>query len=230
MTKNLELWNKVARPPKEALKTIKGGRLSGMTDVNPQWRLKVMTEQFGPCGNGWTYTIDKLWTEPGPAETVMAFALVSVKVGTAAPVQGVGGSMMVAKETGGLRANDEAYKMAVTDALSTSLKTLGVAADIYAGLWDGSKYLDAPNNGAPAGSARAVTEDAFKSLPKERQEMITDTATQVVDALNEGRDFDGYALCESLDTEGKLAIWSLFNAEQRRRIKAAKNMETATQA
>jgi len=30
--------------------------------------------------------------------------------------------------------------MAVTDALSVALKMLGVAADIYLGRWDGSKY------------------------------------------------------------------------------------------
>ena len=32
--------------------------------------------------------------------------------------------------------------MAVTDAFSTALKMLGVAADIYAGRWDGSKYKE----------------------------------------------------------------------------------------
>ena len=36
--------------------------------------------------------------------------------------------------------------MAVTDAFSTSLKMIGVAADIYAGRWDGSKYNEQPQN------------------------------------------------------------------------------------
>ena len=30
--------------------------------------------------------------------------------------------------------------MAITHALSTAMKMLGMAADIYAGMWDGSKY------------------------------------------------------------------------------------------
>ena len=34
--------------------------------------------------------------------------------------------------------------MAVTDAFSTALKMIGVAADIYADKWDGSKYKDEP--------------------------------------------------------------------------------------
>ena len=50
---NLELWEKVRACPKEAQKEIKGGRLSGMTDINPVWRMKTLTEQYGPCGIGW---------------------------------------------------------------------------------------------------------------------------------------------------------------------------------
>lgn len=140
-TENLTAWDALARPPAEALKTIKGGRLQGMTDVNPQWRYKAMTAQFGPCGDGWTYEIKKLWTEPGVRGEVLAFAKVVVRVG-GEEIPGIGGSKLIAEEKDGLRSNDEAYKMAVTDALSVALKMLGVAADIYAGMWDGSKYRD----------------------------------------------------------------------------------------
>lgn len=140
---HLEIWQKVARPPKEALKQITGGRLSGKTDISPQWRYKVMTELYGPCGTGWGYSIEKLWTEPGPGGEVMAFAQVTLWYGAnGASIPGVGGAALVAQEKNGMHGNDEAYKMAVTDALSVAMKCLGVAADIYAGLWDGSKYKD----------------------------------------------------------------------------------------
>lgn len=143
---NMERWEAMARPPVTALKQIKGGRLSGMTDVNPQWRYQAMTEQFGMIGVGWKYAIDKLWTEQGTDGEVLAFAQVSlmVKVGEAwsEPIVGVGGNHLVTKEKAGLRNNDECWKMAVTDALSVALKMLGVAADIYAGRWDGSKFRD----------------------------------------------------------------------------------------
>ena len=140
---NLEIWNKVCRPPATALKQIKGGRLSGMTDISPQWRYKAMTEVFGPCGLGWSYEIVKTWTDQGPAGELMVFAHVHLNVkGYTYPIPGVGGSALIAKETAGLRANDEAYKMAITDALSVAMKQLGVGADIYMGMWDGSKYKD----------------------------------------------------------------------------------------
>jgi hypothetical protein len=154
MSDNMAIWNKFSRPPKEALREIKAGRLSGMTDVNPQWRLEAMTETFGPVGIGWTYTIEKLWYEPVNEGQTLAFALVNVKVnygGTwSEAIPGIGGSMLVTKEKSGLHASDEGYKMAVTDALSVALKALGVGADIYRGRWDGSKYKNTPQESKPA--------------------------------------------------------------------------------
>ena len=145
---NMEIWNALKAPPASALKKIGGGRLKGMTDINPQWRYQAMTEQFGPCGEGWKYEIVKLWSEPGSQDQIFCFAeinlFVSIEEKWSEPIPGIGGSMLVTKESGGLHSSDEGYKMAVTDALSVALKMLGVAADIYAGKWDGSKYRDKP--------------------------------------------------------------------------------------
>ena len=164
VTANMDIWNALKRPPASALKKISGGRLSGMTDISPQWRYQIMTERFGPVGVGWKYTIDKIWTEQGSDTQVCAFAQVSLYYITTPdvadlwsdPIPGVGGSMLVAKETSKMHTSDEAFKMAITDALGTAMKTLGVAADIYAGLWDGSKYKDTPQSQSKAPAARTV--------------------------------------------------------------------------
>ncbi len=142
---DLELWDKLKTPPPEALKKIKAGRLKGMSDISPQWRYKIMTKVFGPCGIGWKFTVDKMWTEPGSEGQSFAFVLVSIMYKNlqewSLPVQGVGGSMLIAKERAGLHCSDEAFKMATTDAIGTALKMIGVAADVYEGLCD-SKYKD----------------------------------------------------------------------------------------
>lgn len=149
----ISIYESLARPPKEALKEIEGGKLKGMTDINPQWRYKVMTEKFGLVGVGWKYEVQKLWTEQGAKGEVLAFAQVAVFVKEneqwGEPIIGVGGSKLVAIGKGEIGSNDEGYKMAVTDALGTALKMLGVAADIYAGRWDGSKYRDTPDQLPP---------------------------------------------------------------------------------
>ena len=135
MSDNMTLYNAVRTPPPEALKAITGGRLKGMTDINPMWRIKTMTEQFGPCGDGWWYTIDNLWTEAGAGGEIAAFARISlyyrIDGEVVQPVPGIGGSMLVSKEKSGLYTDDEAYKKAITDALGVACKALGVAADVY---------------------------------------------------------------------------------------------------
>jgi hypothetical protein len=146
MEENMKLWNALKQPPKTALRQITGGRLKGKTDINPQWRYAALTERFGPCGIGWKYEIQRLWIEAGDKGQVLAFAEIALYIKMedrwSEPIPGIGGSMLITMEKSGLYSSDEAYKMAVTDALSVAMKVLGVGADVYAGLWDGSKYLD----------------------------------------------------------------------------------------
>jgi len=144
---NMKTWNAVKQPPKSALREIQAGRLKGKSDINPQWRLEALTSLFGPCGVGWGYTIDRLWTEQGAGVEVMAFALVTLwyaegDTGATGKVPGIGGSMLTAQESKGPYNSDEAFKMAVTDALSVACKALGFGADVYHGRWDGTKYRD----------------------------------------------------------------------------------------
>lgn len=153
MEQNKRIWDKLKSPPPSALKKITGGRLKGKSDISPQWRYEIMTEVFGACGTGWIFNVERLWTEPGADGEVFAFAQVDVKYKDGEewsnPVQGIGGSMLVEKESKGLHSNDEAFKMAVTDAVGTALKMIGVAADVYAGKCDG-KY---PTSGPKAEDA-----------------------------------------------------------------------------
>lgn len=146
--KSIDIYESLSRPPKDALREIQAGKLKGKTDINPQWRYTAMTEKFGLVGIGWKYEVQKLWTEAGAGNEKLAFAQVAVfvKDGDAwsEPIVGIGGSKLVQFEKGAYVSNDEGYKMAVTDAFSTALKMLGVAADIYAGRWDGTKYNDEP--------------------------------------------------------------------------------------
>ena len=148
---NLDLWNKIKAVPKEAQKEIKGGRLSGMTDISPMWRYLELTKNFGHCGVGWKYTIDKQWSEEGSGGQVAVFANISLFVkhegDWSDAIPGTGGSMFVAAEKAGPHTSDECYKMAVTDAISVACKVLGMGADIY--WFAGSKYSDAPAQAEP---------------------------------------------------------------------------------
>lgn len=137
---NLELYNAVRSVPPEAMKQIAAGRLKGMTDINPMWRIKVLTDRFGPCGIGWKYEITSQHLEKGANDEIAAFVDINLYYKNdgewSDPIPGTGGSMFVASERSGLHTSDECYKMALTDAISVAAKALGVAADVY---WDKDK-------------------------------------------------------------------------------------------
>ncbi len=141
---NLEIYKKASDVPAEAQKPIKGGKLKGMTDINPMWRIKTLTELFGPCGIGWYTQIQERWVERDADESVawVKVALFIKLPGAdtwSMPIEGVGGSKQYGKGQGDGVVNDEAFKMAETDAISVACKKLGFGAKIY---WekDTTKY------------------------------------------------------------------------------------------
>ncbi len=140
---NLEIYNKVKDVPKNAQKNINAGRLKGMTDINPQWRIEKLTEIFGPAGIGWYTKETKREFVQGANDEMMCFVDIELYVKIdgewSMPIYGTGGSTFIAKEKNGLYTSDEVVKMAYTDAISVACKQLGFGADIYWNKTD-SKY------------------------------------------------------------------------------------------
>jgi len=161
---NLELYDKVRTVPETAKKPISGGRLNGKTDINPMWRIKVLTEQFGVCGIGWKYKIVDERMSTGTNDEIAAFVdidlFIKVDGQWSDAIPGTGGSMFVSKEKGGLYTSDECYKMALTDALSVACKALGVGADVYFDK-DASKY------DKPAETPQTISKAQIMELTKE---------------------------------------------------------------
>ena len=145
---NKLIYEKVETVPDEAQKQIKGGRLNGMTDIKPMWRIEKLTEVFGPCGLGWYAPITNREIIEGANNEKIAIVDINLFVNYKAPygleedlwsepITGTGGSSFVAKEKNGLYTSDECFKMAYTDALSVACKSLGMGAKVY---WGDSKY------------------------------------------------------------------------------------------
>ncbi len=156
---NMDIYEHVRQCPQDALKPIQAGRLKGKSDINPMWRIKMLTQLFGAVGIGWYYTIDKQWME-ACGDEIAAFVNISLYIRVnnewSKPIQGTGGSMFAAKEKNGIYVSDEGYKMALTDAISVACKALGFAADVY---WntDSTKYQQ-PR--APKAQAQAQPQQA----------------------------------------------------------------------
>lgn len=172
-THNLHYYEMFRNVPDEAKKTINAGKLKGFTDINPMWRIKKLTEAFGPCGYGWYIEDASFWSESHANETA-AFCKVILRVkwndtdNWSAPIIGIGGSKLAGKGVGdGL--NDEAYKMAYTDAISIACKNLGMGADVYFEK-DRTKYNSYVDSTTPKTEQAPPT----TSAPKEKEKQTMD--------------------------------------------------------
>ena len=134
-THNLRYYVPSMDVPKEAQKSFTNGRFNG-TDINPMWRIKKLTELFGPAGIGWYTEVISEKLEPIDKDNVLALVDINLYVKEngewSKPIFGTGGNTFVAKG----RISDEGFKMAYTDALSVACKALGIGAKIY---WDADK-------------------------------------------------------------------------------------------
>lgn len=144
---NLSIYNKVRAVPAEAQKSFSNGSFTG-TDINPMWRIKKLTETFGPAGIGWYTEVLEHWEEAigGEVMTHVAINLYIKHDGEwSKPIYGVGGNKSLQvfptknDQPAKVKVSDEGYKMAYTDAISVAAKALGIGADIY---WqnDPTKY------------------------------------------------------------------------------------------
>lgn len=144
-SENLKIWEKYKSVPDSAMKGFDNGKFKG-TDINTMWRIKSLTEQFGICGIGWYFTIKRTWVENTPNGEQFAFAeielFVKVNGQWSMPISGNGGNKLTrVKKDGEVSTSDEAFKMAVTDALGVACRNLGFGADVY---WanDRTKYTE----------------------------------------------------------------------------------------
>ena len=216
---NMRFYGQVQDTPKEAQKSFNNGRFSG-TDINPMWRIKKLTELFGPCGTGWwTQNVKYNFVNSPDTKEIAVFCeleLVYVDPETSTeskPVYGVGGNTFVAARSKGLQASDEAMKMAYTDALSIACKALGFSHDIYYQA-DRTKYTAADisnetnnaekkndnNNEHFAEEFQAVTSRIQKGITKitanmdkaEKDKFTQDVVVKHIGAVN-------YMTCKDMD-------------------------------
>jgi hypothetical protein len=207
---NMTIYDACRSVPETAKKAITAGRLKGKTDINPMWRIKRLTEQFGPCGIGWYYKPVRKWMETHGDE-IAAFVDIElyVKIGGewSMPIAGTGGSMFAARQKDGVYVSDECYKMATTDAISVACKQLGVGADVY---WDAdrTKYDDP--------KAPTTMQQAEAPVDKQRAELIGQMREQLQRT--------GYGTNAVLKTYRASDIGSLSNLQIKDCIKRLKGL------
>ena len=211
---NMELYERVRAVPPEAQKKIEGGRLVGMTDINPMWRIKKLTEEFGMCGFGWYPEIKRTWIEDGEGgqKTANVEILLYVKIGDAwsKGIPGIGGSALVAKEAKGFYTDDECFKKAYTDALSVACKALGIGADVYFKR-DATKYET--GTGASAATVQKPVAQKNERPPEITREAIASIGIQDPDAAIDWLEGKIGHPVSMFDDEERAAAWRIIKRQ-----------------
>lgn len=145
---NKALWLRVCVTDPKAVKEITGKQYRG-NSPKPYWIVERLTEEFGPCGIGWGFSIASERMERLSVDDVLHVAVVDfwyVLDGKTGHIQQVGqtkATYMSSKDK--LIVDEDAPKKSVTDALVKCASYIGFAGDIFAGRWDDSKYVAEAN-------------------------------------------------------------------------------------
>lgn len=194
---NLALWSSVEHTDPKFTKEFKrGGGFTG-TAINPTWLHKRATEQFGPVGRGWGWTIVEERQVANPAgDTVMWFSKVRVwylmdgqRFET--PEQW-GGTEMCGKNKYGPFMDEEAPKKTITDAVGKCLSYLGFAADVFMGLYDDSKYVDGQRREFANGTNGQAKPPAAAGQDVPRHIAWMQIAEKQIDGLKDGKACDAW--------------------------------------
>lgn len=141
---NKDLWSRVCVTDPSAVKEITGKQYRG-NSPKPYWIVERLTEEFGPCGIGWGFSIKSERMERLSPDDVLHVAVINFwyllgdKVGKIEQVGQTKATYMSSKDK--LIVDEDAPKKSVTDALIKCASYIGFAGDIFAGRWDDSKYV-----------------------------------------------------------------------------------------
>lgn len=174
MSNNKALWKRAFMTDPRAVKPITGKPYKG-NSPKPYWIVERLTDEFGPCGIGWGFTILSERFERFGADESLHVAVVRfwyVLDGKRGEFEQVGqtrSSYVTSK--GAFIVDEDAPKKSVTDALVKCASYLGFAGDIFSGMWDDSKYVE-----------NAAAEYIAKEHAAERAEWLDEQALKLESA------------------------------------------------
>lgn len=233
---NMSLWERVCVTDPKAVKPITGKQYKG-NSPKPYWIVQRLTEEFGPCGLGWGYSVLNERMERMSETDVLHVALVRfwyVLDGKRGEVEQIGQTKAAYKtSSGSLLVDEDAPKKSVTDALVKCASYIGFAGDIFSGRWDDSKYVawareqytEEPErkDPIPASFRSSPTMGAMDELEdEERRTYMQMLASILITKVKAGDVAEAYRKLEAekFDDTEKTALWSLLDSKTRALIKA----------
>lgn len=235
---NKALWQRAFTTDPRAVKAITGKQYAG-NSPKPYWIVERLTDEFGPCGIGWGFTIlNERFERFSDTDTlhiasVRLWYLLDGQRGELEQIGQTKASYMTG--SGKFMLDEDAPKKSVTDALVKCASYLGFAGDIFSGRWDDSKYVaeagkewrkrdeeakTAEVKPIKAGAISA-TDGAGEGLADERKQAIREMVAEWIDAHHHEQDMPvisaWYAPETFQDNDERVFAWALLKTESKLR-------------
>ena len=227
----MELWDRVFKTDPKHVKPITGKDYSG-NSPKPYYIVERLTQEFGPCGIGWGYTIESERFERFSDTDVLHIARVRMWFmlgGKRGEVEQMGQTKATyVTGQGKFKVDEDAPKKSVTDALVKCASYLGFAGDIFSGRWDDSKYVAelkkefSETISAPKEAAKAATHTDDRIV-----EMQT-AAADMVELFVNGEESAVLSIwrAKEWDNEERIWIWNWLQSESKLRAFLKANKES----
>jgi hypothetical protein len=207
---NRELWDRVCVTDPRAVKAITGKQYNG-NSPKPYWIVERLTDEFGPCGIGWGFSIVSERFERFSNTDTLHLAVVrfwyvmGAERGELEQVGQTKATYMSSKDK--FIVDEDAPKKSVTDALVKCASYLGFAGDIFAGRWDDSKYVE----WAGAEWDKRTRPTRTDGLSWERVDELESMAADMLALQSEGREMAAVSAYYGLQSnEEKLVVWGFL--------------------
>ncbi len=132
---NLDLWNEVECTNPDHTKKVTFGR--AITAIDPYHQIKNATQQFGPAGKGWGWSV--VDTKFLPTNEVACLVRVWHGDDTKYIEQWGQNGLFIDKAE--KKKDTDCMKKATTDGITKCLSMLGFNADIFLGKFEDNKYV-----------------------------------------------------------------------------------------
>ena len=163
---HMDLWDRVTKTDPADTKEV--NVRGGFTAIDAYAQIRNATKEFGPVGQGWGWDVVDIHFPPNNTIAVH----ISMWVGDIKDRFSVFGQ----KNLGANKPDEDAFKKALTDAVTKGLSYLGFNTDVFLGKFEDSKYVEERKAEVTAQKARNDTERA-----KEWADMAVETVTACAD-------------------------------------------------
>jgi len=228
MSDNKALWSRVFVTDPQAVKAITGKQYSG-NSPKPYWIVERLTDEFGPCGIGWGFTIiDERFEHFGEGANAESLHVARVrfwyvlgdKRGELEQVGQTRASYTTSR--GKFLVDEDAPKKSVTDALVKCASYLGFAGDIFSGRWDDSRYVAEANR---EWRERERGDAANAEPPRDTSPEAT--AVRIAAGVASGDAAGAADAMAGWDQERRDAVWALLDVATQDELMAVWPKEAA---